>query len=198
MRSHAEVNQPLKYLQNKFNGSWLRIWSGWVGWDKVCHSTHPDQSHNHSILSRDRKCAPVEVNLPGPPFKEGFSCKKCGKLTASNCWHLQGLRFHFCAEAPNVRRQPSATMAHGRDTRVCSFLPDTGLLQWPSLSRELPFGFSKTLSDLRCSLRLPLLHPASPTFPFTDVRSALVSECFPCPILFLPACVCYRHYPSTP
>ena len=122
----------------------------------MCPSTHPDQIHNHSILSRDRKCAPVEVYLPGPPFKEGFSCKKCGKLTASNCWHLQGLCFHFCAEAPNVCRQPSATMANGRDTRVCSFLTNTGLLQWPSLSRELPFGFSKTLSDLCCSLRLPL------------------------------------------
>lgn len=49
---------------------------------------------------------------------------------------------------------------------------------WTPLSQELPPGVPKTLSGLRCSLRLPLLRPASSPFPSSGVRSALVSEHF--------------------
>lgn len=130
--------------------------------------------------------------MSGPLFKEGFSYK-CRQLTASNYWPSWVCYSAFVLKKYWSRRQSSVMTAHSRDLRACSFLPKAGLLQWPSLSQELLFGFFKTLSHLHCiapsclpdfsfhrcglciGLRIPsLFNPVSPCLvSFTGIKPPL-------------------------
>lgn len=97
---------------------------------------------------RERKCSCG--GLYAWTSLQGRFSYKCKQLTASNYWHFWVCSSDFVLKQHWSRRQSSVTTAHSRDLRACSFLPKAGLLQWPSLSQELLFGFSKTLSHLHC------------------------------------------------
>lgn len=130
--------------------------------------------------------------LPRPPFQRTllFSCKKCSQLTASNCRHLQDL-LSFCAEATLFSGSPPPGTTRAGLLGPAPSCPVQDPWKGNLFLGNSLFGFPKIPLDLHCSLRCPLLLPASSSFSFhrcqicTGLRIPSLPSPVSCPLLSL-------------